>query len=148
MSALESFTAVVDASSYMTLATSDADGRPWPTPVWFAHEGYREFFWISKPGARHSLNIAARPEVGVVIFDSTVAPMVGGGIYFDATATELTDPAERERGIEIYTRREVADGLDHLLTVDDVTGDARLRLYRAVAGERYVLDAHDERVAV
>ena len=30
---------IIDANSYMTLATADADGRPWATPVWFAPDG-------------------------------------------------------------------------------------------------------------
>ena len=55
--------AIVDGNSYMTLGTADADGLPWASPVWCARTSYREFFWLSKPGARHSQNIAVRPEV-------------------------------------------------------------------------------------
>lgn len=63
---------IVDRNQYMTLATADGEGSSWASPVWFAHQDYGEFFWISKPEARHSLNIAIRPQVGIVIFDSTV----------------------------------------------------------------------------
>jgi hypothetical protein len=42
--------AIVDANSFMTLATADADGLPWASPVWFAPAEYREFFWVSDPG--------------------------------------------------------------------------------------------------
>ena len=65
---------IIDASSYMTLATSDEHGSPWASPVWFATADYRELVWASKPEARHSRNLASRPEVGIVIFDSTAAP--------------------------------------------------------------------------
>jgi Pyridoxamine 5'-phosphate oxidase len=34
---------IIDANPYMTLGTADARGTPWASPVWFAHEGYREF---------------------------------------------------------------------------------------------------------
>jgi predicted pyridoxine 5'-phosphate oxidase superfamily flavin-nucleotide-binding protein len=44
---------VVDANQYMALATADVDGRHWVSPVWFAHEGYTRFVWVSKPEARH-----------------------------------------------------------------------------------------------
>ena len=47
---------IVDANLFMTLATADSDGRPWASPVYFSPAGYREFFWISEPGARHSRN--------------------------------------------------------------------------------------------
>jgi len=48
---------IIDANSYIVLATANGDGRPWATPVWFAHDGYRDFYWISRPGARHSGNL-------------------------------------------------------------------------------------------
>ena len=30
---------IVDGSWYLTLATADASGKPWASPVWFAHDG-------------------------------------------------------------------------------------------------------------
>ena len=48
----EAARAIVDANSYMTLATADADGAPWASPVWFAHEQYETFLWMSHFGAR------------------------------------------------------------------------------------------------
>jgi hypothetical protein len=146
MSSAESFEAVVDANSYLTVATADADGRPWATPVWFAHEGYREYFWISKPQARHSQNIAARSDVGIVIFDSQVAPGTGGGVYLEATAAELNGD-ELDRGIAIYNRAEEAAGIGPL-TLDKVTDGGPFRMYGAVATARYLLDDHDERVTL
>lgn len=41
--------AIVDSNAYMTLATANEDGRPWASPVWYAHAGYREFYWVSSP---------------------------------------------------------------------------------------------------
>jgi hypothetical protein len=35
--------AVLDRSAYMTLATTDVEGRPWVSPVWFACEDHRTF---------------------------------------------------------------------------------------------------------
>ncbi|WP_371808308.1 pyridoxamine 5'-phosphate oxidase family protein [Agromyces sp. Marseille-P2726] len=36
---------VIEANEYLTLATADATGRPWATPVWFAERDLREFVW-------------------------------------------------------------------------------------------------------
>jgi nitroimidazol reductase NimA-like FMN-containing flavoprotein (pyridoxamine 5'-phosphate oxidase superfamily) len=69
--------AIIDANRYMTLGTADASGAPWVSPVWYATEDYRAFLWVSDPEARHSRNVAARPLVSIVIFDSQVP--VGGG---------------------------------------------------------------------
>ena len=70
----------------------DAAGRPWVSPVYFAHAGFAEFFWVSSPDATHSRNIAARPEVGIVVFDSQVAIGTGQGVYMPAIAKLLEKP--------------------------------------------------------
>ena len=33
----------------MTIATADADGTPWVTPVWFAPDGPDGLLWVSDP---------------------------------------------------------------------------------------------------
>ena len=64
--------AIIDANLYMVLGTADETGAPWVSPVYFAPDGYRDFLWVSSPGARHSMNIAVRPGVSIVVFDSSV----------------------------------------------------------------------------
>ena len=138
--------AIVDANLYLVLGTADADGRPWATPVYFAHSGYREFLWVSKPGAEHSRNLEARANVGIVIFDSTVAISTGQAVYISATAQEVGAEG-RSEGLEIFTRRSLSHG-GREWTADDVVSPARLRLYRATAVDQYLLDENDNRVPV
>jgi nitroimidazol reductase NimA-like FMN-containing flavoprotein (pyridoxamine 5'-phosphate oxidase superfamily) len=130
---------ILDESSYVVLATADADGVPWASPVWFANEYYRELYWVSYPGARHSQNIGVRPQIAMVVFDSTVPSGTGQGVYMTATADQLTDPVEIERGIEIFSRESVRQGGEEW-GLDKVTGEARLRLYRASVHEYSILD--------
>jgi pyridoxine/pyridoxamine 5'-phosphate oxidase len=137
---------IIDANRYMTLATADGDGRPWASPVWFAHHGYTDLYWVSRPDARHSRNLAVRPEVGIVIFDSTVPEGDGQAVYVEALAGEL-DGAERDQGIAIFSRRSEAGGAA-AWGVADVSGPASFRLYRARASAHFVLDAHDRRLTV
>lgn len=138
--------AIVDANLYMVLGTADAAGRPWATPVYFAHSGYREFLWVSEPGTRHSVNIEARGEVSIVIFDSTVPISTGNGVYMSATAGELAEE-ERAQALDVYTRRTLSHG-GREWTADDVVAPSHLRLYRATAVDQYVLDENDDRLAV
>jgi nitroimidazol reductase NimA-like FMN-containing flavoprotein (pyridoxamine 5'-phosphate oxidase superfamily) len=143
----EAARAIVDANSYMTLATADVDGTPWASPVWFAHEQYQTFLWMSQPGARHSRNIAARREIAIVIFDSTVSPHQRNAVYVEAAAAVVPD-AELADAVAVYAARSVACGLETLAD-KDVCGGAPWRLYRARASAVYVLeDEHDRRVAV
>jgi nitroimidazol reductase NimA-like FMN-containing flavoprotein (pyridoxamine 5'-phosphate oxidase superfamily) len=130
---------ILGAVSYVVLATADAEGAPWASPVWFAMETYPELYWVSHPGARHSQNIAVRPQIAMVVFDSTVAPGSGQGVYMTATAEQLTDPGAIERGIAVFSRESVREGAQEL-GLDEVTGDARLRLYRGSVHEYWILD--------
>ena len=126
--------AIADAGRYMTLGTADADGRPWVSPVWYAHEEARTFVWVSDPGTRHSFNIAARPDVSLVIFDSHAELGEGQGLYVRARAEQLDDAVAAE-AIAIFSRRSIAQG-GHEWSAGDVRAPARLRLYRATAVER------------
>lgn len=137
---------IIEANTYMTLATADADGRPWPSPLWFAHDGLARFVWVSKPEARHSRNVEARSQVGIVIFDSTVGQGGAEAVYAEAEARQL-EGAEEERAVEIFNRRSEALGWPSW-TVEDVRPPAALRVYGATASALFVLGPGDERIAV
>ncbi len=136
---------IIDSHRYMTLATADEHGSPWASPVWYAPAQYREFLWVSSPEARHSPNLATRPELAIVIFDSHQA---GGwnALYMSAVAEQLAGEDINE-GIEIFSRRGEAQGL-RAWTREDVLPPARHRLYRATASDHFVLDPHDRRLSV
>ena len=138
--------AIIDANQYMTLATADADGRPWASPVWFACADYREFVWVSSPAARHSSNIATRPEVAIVIFDSRQKPGTGQAVYAAAAAEEVPD-FEVERALGLFSSvSEAKIGTPWARL--EVEPPARLRLYHALASEHFVLSGRDERIPV
>jgi len=134
---------IIDSNRYMTLSTADASGLPRVSPVWYASAEYREFFWVSSPDARHSRNLAGRPQLAIVIFDSHRAAG-WNALYMSAVAEELVDVGD---GIDVFSRRSDAQGL-HAWTREDVLSPARHRLYRATASEHFVLDPHDQRLPV
>ncbi|WP_020519460.1 pyridoxamine 5'-phosphate oxidase family protein [Catelliglobosispora koreensis] len=137
---------IIDANSYLTLATGDGSGTPWATPVWFAHDGYTKFIWLSRTSTRHSVNLASRAEVGIVVFDSTVPINQGQAVYAEAVGEEI--PAtELKAAIAVYSARSVAAG-GRPWQVADVVAPASFRLFSARATALYVLDAHDSRVPV
>jgi pyridoxine/pyridoxamine 5'-phosphate oxidase len=137
---------LIDSVQYMTLATADEGGRPWASPVWFAHEHHERFLWVSKPDALHSRNLAARPEVGIVIFDSTVPAGTGQAVYAEAVAEQLEE-GEDEVALRVFSARSQAMGAP-AWTIDAVRVPAPLRLYRATVSAMWVLGANDERVPV
>jgi hypothetical protein len=136
--------AIIDSSFYMTLATADAEGRPWASPVYYAPADYTEFFWVSSPDALHSRNLAARPQVGIVVFNSRAPIGEGQAVYMSAVAAEVTGP-DLDRGIQVFSGGSVEHG-QREWTLDDLRPPAFHRLYRATASERWILDPGDHPV--
>ena len=118
---------VLDTNRYLVLGTVDPDGVPRVSPVYFTHNGYRDLYWVSRPDTHHSANVAARPRISAVVFDSSVRVGHGRAVYVTGTAAEV--PAE-----ELADACAVAfarpDPEARAFTPDDLSGEAALRLYR------------------
>lgn len=133
--------AIIDANLYLTLGTVDPDGRPWTTPVYFSPGDDLEFYWLSAVDARHSRNLAERPQVSLVIFDSTVPPYHGRAVYAVGQARELSG-GDLDRGLGAYPR---PDGRATPVTREQVTGPEPYRLYLATASDMWVLCPREPR---
>jgi uncharacterized protein YhbP (UPF0306 family) len=141
---------ILASNLYMTLATADEAGLPWASPVYYAPSADRtELFWVSRPQTRHSRNLEARPELAIVVFDSTAAVYTGQAVY-NAAVGGIVPEEDLDRGMGVFADRSREDGEEW--TLADVQAPAELRLYRAVVGERWILDpdpdAGDRRIPV
>ena len=135
--------AVIEANLYLTLGTADRDGQPWTAPVYFAPASDREYYWVSTIDARHSRQLAERPQLSMVVFDSTVEPYHGRAVYAVGEAGQLTDEGDLDRGLAVYPR---ADGRGATaVTREDVTAPSPYRLYRATVSDLWVLCPREPR---
>lgn len=126
---------ILTANRYCVLATADASGRPWATPVFFAPLGDDRLCWVSGADARHSRNIASRSSVAVTVFDSTVPVGSAEAAYFDATASRVpadeVDAALRALNDRLPSAR--------ALSPADVDAGGPMDVYQARILHRYVL---------
>jgi Pyridoxamine 5'-phosphate oxidase len=151
---------VIDDNIYMVLGTADETGRPWAAPVFYVPDAYRDLYWISSPDVTHSDNLARRPEVSIVIFDSRAPAGQGNerAVYLAATATEVA-PDDLERTLAEYPGFAVRGGRDR--GPAELLPPAAYRLYRATVTEHSVAcprpdgqpcpahgHAYDHRIAV
>ena len=120
---------VIDANQYMTLATLDPDGRPRLSPVYYTAARYTVFYWVSSPEARHSRNLAERPEVQIVIFDSTAPVGKGEAVYLGGTAKQMPD---EELGPVLSEAFRTEAGARRF-NANELSGGAPFRLYLAYA---------------
>ena len=126
---------LITANLYLALGTADPSGRPWVSPVYYTPDGYSDFYWVSSPDAQHSHNIATRPEVSLVIYDSH-SPVGGAeALYVRATAAQVR-AEELEPAAAIYNSR--LSEPKHI-TLDNLQASGPFRLYHATALEHSVL---------
>ena len=136
-------------NQYLTLATADASGRPWATTVWYAARQRTqpaealdlELVWLSHPGSQHSRNLAARPEVGLSIFDSGQPAGTGDGLQVSAVAAEA-DPSVLDETAAVFSAASLAAGGGPWARAD-VEGAAVPRLYVARIERAYVLGGRE-----
>lgn len=121
---------LIEAAFHMTLATADASGKPWSSPVFFAYDEDFNLYWVSCADTIHSANIRMRPQVAITILGEP-PDHVNNGVYFDATARELNDVADVTRAIQIRRKRAEEERF-MVNSPADVLGDAVWRIYRAV----------------
>jgi hypothetical protein len=131
---------VIDANLYLILGTQDPDGSPRLSPVFYTAARYTDFYWLSSPRAHHSRNLAERPVVQIVIFDSTATVGQGEAVYMTATARPVDDSELDAVGPEAF--RAVAGA--RRFQPYQHRGDADLRLYvaRARSWEVHVPGRH------
>ena len=138
---------LITANVYLALGTADPSGHPWVSPVYFTPDGYSDFYWVSSPETQHSHNIATRPEVSLVIYDSHAPVGAAEAVYVRATAGQVR-AEDVEAAAAIYNSR-LAE--QQRIALDELQASARFRLYHATALEHSVLirggDPRNERGA-
>lgn len=121
---------VIDGNRYLVLGTVESDGRPRLSPVYFTPARYGDFYWVSSPEAQHSRNVRDRPDVQIVVFDSSVLPNHSEAVYMSATARQVPDEELPALVGEAFD----PDGRGgRAFTPEELSGDGDLRLYVATA---------------
>jgi hypothetical protein len=120
---------VIDTNHYMTLATTQPDGRPRVSPVYYTPAGYTDFYWVSSPDARHSRNLDDRPDVEIVIFDSSAPVGRAAAVYIGAHAGEVSDDELDDVIPHAFRTTAGARAFARI----ELQGKAPLRLYVATA---------------
>jgi len=125
---------IINTIEYVTIATVDAAGRPWNTPVYSAFDAGVNFYWASDRGSVHSANILQNPHVFLAIYDSTVPAGTGEGVFVKAVASMLEDRDDVNRALQVLDRRE--GGTPH--AAEEFLGEMPRRVFRASATEVWI----------
>lgn len=134
MNSTEKAKEVIEHNRYMTVATSNGEGKPWISTVFFVYDALFNLYWVSDKKALHSRNIKANNHIAIVIFGPTPEDPAIDGVYFDAEAKELEDETEILSAMEVFKTRSQIDKFT-ITTLSDVTESAAWRIYKAVHTE-------------
>ena len=86
----------IEKSLHMSLGTC-VDNKPWVCELHFAYDEDLNLYYRSLASRRHSQEIAQNPNVAGNIVRQHGPADVPHGIYFEGTAQQIVDEAERQR---------------------------------------------------
>lgn len=98
---------ILDQYRLMTIATLRADGWPQATMVNYANEGLLLYFIISRQSQKFA-NIARDSRVSIVVGRDFDDPSQIKALSVAANASEVGDPAQRERAAKLILERHPA----------------------------------------
>jgi uncharacterized protein YhbP (UPF0306 family) len=98
-------TEIIKQIEYLNIASITLEGLPWNSPVYCSYDSQLNFYWMSWKKNQHSQNIRLNANVFATIYDSTVPPSTGVGIYFQGKAYELTNPKDILIGLTTHYLR-------------------------------------------
>ena len=96
---------LLESQSTMTLATTDDQGRPYATPLFFLLRPDFTLCWLSSADSRHSSNLRRRPQAAVAIYASVNRWEKIRGVQMEGAVEEISDAAERRAIMAGYCRR-------------------------------------------
>ena len=89
---------------HMSLATSAGD-TPWITELHFSYDNDLNFYFISRPSRRHSIEIENNPKIAGNIIKQHAKGEKVRGIYFEGTCERLDDVQESDPAYITYRDR-------------------------------------------
>lgn len=119
---------ILDHYRLMTLATLRADGWPQATMVSYANEGLLLYFIVSRAGQKYA-NISRDSRVAITVGRDFEDPAQIRALSIAANASEVRDPVQRERAIDLILERHPALAR---LPRPDSTHSAIMRAYCSV----------------
>jgi uncharacterized protein YhbP (UPF0306 family) len=120
----ELITEYLDKSWFMQLATVK-ENKPWVCTVHFAHDNAFNFYWVSLPTRRHSLELVTNENIAGAIVQPITVKDKPRGIQFEGIAREISNADEIRQKIGVYEQKFEKENLGE----DMISGASENKLY-------------------
>jgi uncharacterized protein YhbP (UPF0306 family) len=130
-------------NKFMSLATADASGVPWISPLVYACDEKLRFYWVSAHEARHSVNVGSNARAALAIYDSRQKPNIKIQGFYAEGSVETLYEQELEQATRVFYgwRYPTAHLLaEKLRGPKHFIGDSARRMYRLTPAQIYGLD--------
>jgi hypothetical protein len=97
---------------FMALATTDAQGQPWSTPLAYSFDQELNLYWRSGKNSQHSRNLSVNSKVFISVFDSqSPAP----GLYIQSSARQIDNLTDIRYALSVDRHKAFADAAEAYL---------------------------------
>ncbi|MGA3071015.1 MAG: pyridoxamine 5'-phosphate oxidase family protein [Terracidiphilus sp.] len=102
---LETVAALLREESTLALATTDEQGQPCVTPLFYIPDEELTLFWLSSRTSLHSRNLKRAPMAAAAIYRHTENWKEIRGVQLRGPVTVIADPGRRRALIAAYCER-------------------------------------------
>jgi general stress protein 26 len=128
---------IVAEIRYITIASVTPDGEPWNSPVFGAYDNNYNFYFGTHKDSQKAKNIRSNNNVFLAIYNSTVPPGAGEGVYIEGKAQQLTDIDEIKYAYEIMKKRHD----DHFWEFTALDGSGPINVYKVEPNRVWMNDS-------
>jgi general stress protein 26 len=128
--------AIIQEIRYLTIASVTPEGKPWNSPVFGGFDQDYNFYFGTHKNSQKAKNVAANNNVFVAIYNSTLPPGTGKGVYIQGVATLLTDIDEIKRVYNLLKARHD----NHFWEFEALDGTGPINLYKIAPLQAWMND--------
>lgn len=135
--------AILANNIYGTIATASKDGSPWAAPQFIVYDNKtRTVYWCAARTSQHGQNIQENSRAYIVVYDSSVGPGEGSGVYLQTDAAIITDPAEIEHAMTKLLERH--QGVPYFALESIQRHDAITVVFKAHVQQAWINEGQEE----
>jgi uncharacterized protein len=97
--------AFLETQSTLALSTVNDEGDPHVAPLFYITDDQLNFYWLSTPHSRHSLNLTAHKQVSGTVYPSVWQWNDIVGVQIEGEAEAIGDDRMREQILNLFLRK-------------------------------------------
>ena len=116
---------LLEQNHYCVLSTSDQQGNPWSTPLFYTYDDRWQLYWISALNSHHSRLLAENPKAATVIYQPPGVAQETSALFLSGSVAVCSGDGV-ELALKLYAKR---TGLGVSGRPEDYMGESLCRIF-------------------